>query len=497
MRQVFKYAICFLMSFFLLSCHNEELAEKNDNVNLSQIEKELSLTKFSNVNIAGNVEVNWQSVNEIRNNNFIIFEVAASEKNASTIQSDYFKDHLKYQVVTVKSENQTQSYFLEVFTNENSAVYPETITKLNDFSGTLNVFSLKGENLGSIAIIRGVARNISDNDSLGVLSNVINSFSGSRTTSKIPLCTENYAQITEQVTDRYHVVTVRGNVEAVYYMGSTTTYTSTILAYPCTGSGDRDVIILQRIAQYTHGGSGSEGVTALTVAEKTEEQIISDKLDPCPKAVLEQLKNATNCDVANILTKFGANKIYNVTLKTEEPTNGAPAQTIRTNSQIKNDYTIRISPNYTSATSLFRAATILHELTHAYFMSLIDDYGSSGNSVVFSDTPTLFQAFCDSKYPPKVNELPNLHHKEMADTYVNAIGAALQEFQTGIALANGETPNQIYSDLAWGGLRGTAIYNETFSKGSEDYKRIEARYAAESNNGTSGNQKAIGKPCKN
>lgn len=148
------------MSVFLLSCTNEELTEKHDNVNLSQVQKDLSLTKFSNVNIAENVHVNWETLNETKKNNFTISEVAASEKHASTIQSDYFKGHLNYQVVTVESENQTQSYFLEVFTNENSTVYPETITKLNDFSGTLNVFSLKGENMGSIAIIHGVARNI-------------------------------------------------------------------------------------------------------------------------------------------------------------------------------------------------------------------------------------------------------------------------------------------------------------------------------------------------
>lgn len=47
-----------------------------------------------------------------------------------------------------------------------------------------------------------------------------------------------------------------------------------------------------------------------------------------------------------------------------------------------------------------------------------------------------------------------------------------------------------------GGLRGTPIYNETFPIGSEAYIRLESRYGAESNGGTSGNQTAIGKPCK-
>lgn len=127
-------------------------------------------------------------------------------------------------------------------------------------------------------------------------------------------------------------------------------------------------------------------------------------------------------------------------------------------------------------------------------MSLIDQYKSDGNLGVFADTPTLFQAFCDKKYTPQPNEAENLHHAEMAKIYVNAIGAALQEFQTGIPVTNG-VPNQIYTDLAWGGLRGTPIYNQTFPVGSEAHNRIEARYAAESNGGTSGNQTAIGTPC--
>ncbi|WP_196216476.1 hypothetical protein [Flavobacterium sp. LC2016-01] len=245
---------------------------------------------------------------------------------------------------------------------------------------------------------------------------------------------------------------------------------------------------------YEQGSDSWIGVPAtdILLSEAIEEKIDDSELNPCPKAILDKLKKTTNNDIAQILKKLGVNKLIYLQIKTETPTDGKPAQTVRTDAQKRFGYTIRISPDYTSSTRLFRASNILHETLHAYFMSLIDQYNSDGNLGIFADTPTLFQAFCDKKYPLPAN--PDLHHAEMANMYVNTIAAALQEFQTGVPFTNG-IPDQIYMDLAWGGLRGTPIYNQTFPAGSADYNRIEARYAAESNGGTSGNQTAIGTPC--
>ncbi|UUF16416.1 MULTISPECIES: hypothetical protein [Flavobacterium] len=247
---------------------------------------------------------------------------------------------------------------------------------------------------------------------------------------------------------------------------------------------------------YTNHGTGASGITAPTpaeIADALQKKIDGSKLDPCPKAVLEQLKNATNCDIANILNKLGANNIYNVTIISQTPSNNSPAQTLRTDPKIRYDYTIKISQDYTSATRLFRAANILHEITHAFFMSLQDDYSSSGNLAVFGDTQSLFQAFCDKKYPGSSS---NAHHQEMANTYVNAIGAALQEFQTGIPVPNGVMPNQIYTDLAWGGLLDAPVFTEIYPTGSSDYIRIKARYESEGTGRSVKNQVPIGKPCQ-
>uniref|UniRef100_UPI001424A71A hypothetical protein n=1 Tax=Flavobacterium poyangense TaxID=2204302 RepID=UPI001424A71A len=240
------------------------------------------------------------------------------------------------------------------------------------------------------------------------------------------------------------------------------------------------------------GGSGEEDQI---YGEIIEDQIYDTDLDPCPKAVLAQLKNATNCDIANMLTKLGANSIYDVTI-TSGDSGDVPAFTSRTE---KNDYKITISKDrFTYATELFKASILLHELGHAFFMSLVDDFDASKNPAVFGEFPVLFQKFVETKYP---GQKKDAQHEEMANNYVEAIGAALQEFQTGVVVPYGAKPAEIYTDLAWGGLRDAPIFNKKFAKGTTERLRIENRLASEQTgnpvgSGTPLEQKPIGKPCK-
>lgn len=255
----------------------------------------------------------------------------------------------------------------------------------------------------------------------------------------------------------------------------------------CDGSGRTDE------QAPPDGGGGGEGAP-LSDAELIEDYINDTELDPCPKAILAELKMASNCDIANIFTKLGANTVYNVNLVSGDA-GDVPAYTTKNG---KNNYTTILNNEaYTSSTQLYKAANILHELTHAFFMSLADDYGSSQNPAVFNEFPVLFQKFVDTKYPGSQQDA---QHEEMANAYVEAIGAALQEFQTGVAVSNGAKPDQIYTDLAWGGLSAAPIYGKIFLVGTAERLRIENRLAAEQTGNTIGagtpqQQTAIGKPC--
>ncbi|TDW46619.1 hypothetical protein EV144_106293 [Flavobacterium sp. 270] len=248
--------------------------------------------------------------------------------------------------------------------------------------------------------------------------------------------------------------------------------------------------------RYDQGSDSWIGLPAtdLLIAKAIEDNISDSQLDPCPKVILNKLKNATNCDIANIFTKFSASNVYNVTIISGNAGN-KPAYTTKNS---KNNYTTILNNQaYTSSTQLYKAANLLHEITHAYFLTLVDDYSGSQNPVVFNDFSVSFQKFVDTKYPGSKQDT---QHEEMANTYIEAIGGALQEFQTGVPLSNGQKPDQIYTDLAWGGLIDAPIFEKEFPQGTNERLRIENRLASEQTGniigaGTSQQQIPLGKPC--
>ncbi|WP_369013064.1 hypothetical protein [Flavobacterium anhuiense] len=252
MKRSIKYSVCFFMVLFLLSCNNEELDKNQENAKVAKIE--LELAKFSNLNIANNVEADFENVNETEKDNFKILEFSAKEKVVNTFESDVLQNQLKYQGVTIENEGKSKSYFLEVYALAKSAVYPETITNLKDFSGGLNVYSFNGENLGSVVIRNGQANNISGREDLDILTKAINLFyASSNITSKIPLCDSTYTQTVWLTQDVWRVISQGPKILEVIYVGEKVTKTTTILPYPCDGSGnDIEAIKLQRIGHYVH-----------------------------------------------------------------------------------------------------------------------------------------------------------------------------------------------------------------------------------------------------
>jgi hypothetical protein len=251
MRKISKYSVCFFVALFLLSCSNDELETNQETV--KDVKSKLELAKFSNPNIAQNVEADFENANEIEKDNFKISEFSAKEKVVNYFESDLLQNQLKYQGVTIENDGKAHSYFLEVYTFKKSATYPESITKLKDFSGGLNVYSFEGENLGSIGVINGNAKNISGKKELDILTEAINLFYvPSDITSKIPLCDATYTQTVWLTQDVWRIISNGPKILEVIYVGEKVTKSTTILPYPCEGSGDVEAIKLQRMAHYSH-----------------------------------------------------------------------------------------------------------------------------------------------------------------------------------------------------------------------------------------------------
>ena len=227
-----------------------------------------------------------------------------------------------------------------------------------------------------------------------------------------------------------------------------------------------------------------------------EKQIDDSNLDPCGQNVLASLKNTTVCDIAQVLAKLDANKSdYNTSIKWELITNGDAGRTVKNSNY---NYSIKINSFYSNSTKLFRASLLMHELIHAYFMSIVDDFHSTPmnqNSYDINNFPSLFQAYCDKKYRPSQTVAQNTHHLEMAQYYVDAIARALQEYQTGVPVPNGTTPNQIYLDLAWAGLNDTPIFDLTYPIDNPNRIRILNRGTCEQMGYDYQGQTVVGSPC--
>ena len=240
------------------------------------------------------------------------------------------------------------------------------------------------------------------------------------------------------------------------------------------------------------GGSGDS--STISAAQAIEDKIDDSKLDPCPKGIMEKLKNTENKDIAYVFNKLGANSIYNVDMKMGSTAQGyAQTQKVSTN-----NYLITVAnDSYTSSTQLFRAAALIHEIIHAYYHSVVDD-NKNPTTTPLNNFPALYQAYELKKYPGGATVA---QHDQMAKDYVDAMALALQEYYINnqpllFPLASYE----VFTDLAWGTLQEASIFNEKYKDGDPAKERILNRYRTESTGqsvetSTIKQQNPIGEPC--
>jgi hypothetical protein len=464
------------------------------------------LDQFTNKNISDNLVVNWETLSKIEKEGFEIYEIGITETNEVKISSKIFQESLKYELIAIKKDSVIYSYFIEAFSRVKKDLYTGTIQDLDNYTGTLNVFNLQGKQLGQLLIHNGLPKNPSNKAELEFLQSAFNLFYKSNNkglTSKVPECNKTYTVklLTDQWEDRFVEWTYASTGEVYYtkYLGrvfikTVDPHETMSVSYPCDSEYTNDDIHIPYI-------TSNYRTFNCEISDVLEEKIDYSQLDPCPKAVMDELKTSTVCDIAEVLDKLGAGNIYTMNIKSEVAPSGAAAQTVKNS---ENNYPTYISTDYAGKTKLFIAASMFHEIVHAYFFSIVNDYNSHPNNnqnlYNLNSFPSLFQAYCDKKYPPAPGVSPNVHHLEIANYYVDAIARALQEFQTGNPVATGASQEQIYSDLAWGGLNRTPVFEATYPEGNPNRQRILNRAACEQNGttkgaGTPNEQTPIGNPC--
>ena len=484
------------MVFFFFSCNEDNLSSSSKEDVITQLKKELKLNQFSNKNIAENLVINWNEVHKIEKEGLEIYEIKAVERNPVKIDSKFFHEKLKYELIVIKKNDSISSYLIEAFSGIKNDVFPESIQYLSNYVGSLNVYDLKGDIINQLVINGGKANNFSNNSSLFSLESAINLFYKTKSiASKIPYCddsTQIVPCLVSTYLDNYTKVSYEsGVVIGVYYVNSVlleSHWGTMSTPYPCGNNGDDFMV-----AYHT---SGYRNVIL-------DDLIAYDKLDPCNKEVMGQLMKGTTVEIADVLKKLNANfSKYNVNIVSKTLNSPSAAQTGYTDTNVKFNYTINIADDFVLGTKLFKAEVLLHEIVHAYFLSIIDDFSVNGSTTKVYDLnslPSLFQAFCDKNYPPTNGVAENAHHEDMANLYVGAIASALQDYNK-INDPNGLVPYQVYSDLAWVGLIGTPVYNKHFENKYDENLRIRNRYSSEISGravgaGTTNVQSPVGKPC--
>lgn len=259
---------------------------------------------------------------------------------------------------------------------------------------------------------------------------------------------------------------------------------------------------------YEQGSDSWIGVPAtdISITQAIEDQIDDSQLDACTKAILDKMKNLKQNDIAAMLSNFsGARSTYKMNVSTgqiNDPTVWARTTSTGLNSDINmvfsQDY-INGQDSPSRPTDLSVATTMAHEIIHAYLISILNENQSLGAAIIF-DFPTIYEAYVQNEIAKNPSILPNAHHELIAEKYVNSIASIIQEFHTGQPVTSG-VPDQVYLDMAWGGLTDTTIFNSRYpnnpnDKNYKDRERILGRIIAEKKGEIYGIYSPIGTPCK-
>jgi hypothetical protein len=239
------------------------------------------------------------------------------------------------------------------------------------------------------------------------------------------------------------------------------------------------------------GTAAAEEEVAAELAKKIVDSIDVSQLDPCTKEVFEKLKTLTNSDIASIFEKFGVpvNGTYNIKIVLGTPDGDAiastkPAGQNKYITTIRDTYIKGTYNNGRTPTDLSIATVIIHELIHAHFLALFDDYHNNGDICAYDNFVCLYEKYVTKTYGGK----DDAQHAQMFDNYIDKMASMLAEFNPG-------QPFEFYQDLAMSTMTKLQYFDDRYPKGSAERSRITQSRLAEDNNEARGDILPKGTPC--
>ncbi len=463
----------FCTSLLMFNCQNEEnssdqLQNEIETVPIDEARSFLMHSKNSSSSKSVNRELENLEFDKITQE-----KIMGSDQLLTVIPFATNNDVENNRILLLKIDNDIESVVFSMYADEHSVK--------GSFSGELFVYSLAGDFINGFRAKDGI-----------IVSRFVETNIENGKTSK---STGRAIQLKE--------VVVRGKtVHALDMFGSTGgMYGDGLFGGGIGNSGG---------GGYSwDAGGGISAPTSEEIATALEKQINGSQLDPCTKAVLEKLKNLKQGDIANMIARFApAGSIFNINMSIGQVQNNDPSTWAQTTSvsgsntdinMIFNQDYINGKDNPTRPTDLSVAATMAHEVIHAYLISLLNENKTLGASVIY-DFPTVYEAYVQQQIIKNPNILPDAHHELIAEKYIDAIAATIQEFHTGQPV-NSNFPYQVYRDMAWGGLQDTYIFNKNFPNDPthinyKERERIFARINTEKKGEKYGINLPIGTPCK-
>ncbi len=191
----------------------------------------------------------------------------------------------------------------------------------------------------------------------------------------------------------------------------------------------------------------SEAILALIDGDEVDfDDKIITSLPECLDKIFNKLKVVSNGKISNIFAQFrGTNPVpqnYNWSLKAGNCTNGASGCTNATISNSKASTTIDTLVT-ANATDFSMARTMIHELVHAYLVSVYRFQNIDKNYV------NLMNQFA-AQYNNNANDV---HHQIfITENLINPIGQALYDWAQLSGYYNVPGGLNYFKELAWGGL---------------------------------------------
>lgn len=481
-----KVIMLLFIALLMFNCQNDEnlpdqLQNKIETVSIDEAKNFLMHSRSNSSAKSTNNEFENLEFNKIAQE-----KIKGTDQLLTVIPFTTNNDLENKRILMLKIDNEIKSVIFSMYPDENSSK--------ESFSGKLFSYSLDGNFISGFRAKNGII--------VGQFFENTSTLKTNIEKGKIPTLTRKTPSSSSDgvvIQNNY-----RNTVHALDMFGY-----SSIFGNDIFGGGFNDYGGVDYYSWDAGGGSGFTAPTAEEIAVAIEKQINADKLDECTKTVLEKLKNLKQGDIASMITRFApAGSIFNINMSTGQVQNNDTniwAQTTPVNgsstdiNMIFNQDYINGNNNPNRPTDLSVATTMAHEIVHAYLISQLKENKTLGASVIY-DFPTIYEAYVQQEITKNPKVLPDEHHELIAKKYVNSIASTIQEFHTGQPVTSG-FPNQVYLDMAWGGLDKTKIFNTTYPndpnhKNYKDRERILGRIITEKRGDVYSIYSPIGTPCK-